>query len=163
MQTTYWGRGRPLLPFLGNRRNLQKDLLQIVPWSKLHWYFFLPSNTCSPWERRQIHLAHPWLWSNIAFKIEGNGNNALFVKLSGDIKYYLWILSKKGEPGFLYRNNFCTISELYLKQGQIGLERSVSWSLIPIHGPRGSKGRPTGSQGVKGSLMGSRISTTENS
>ena len=36
------------------------------------------------------------------------------------------------------------------KQGQIGLERSASWSLIPIHGPRGSKGRPTGSRGVKG-------------
>ena len=25
------------------------------------------------------------------------------------------------------------------KQGQIGLERSASWSLIPIHGPGGSK------------------------
>ena len=37
-----------------------------------------------------------------------------------------------------------------IKQGQIGLERSASWSLIPIHGPRGSKGRHSGSQGVKG-------------
>ena len=35
------------------------------------------------------------------------------------------------------------------QQGQIGLERSASWSLIPIHGSRGSRG-PTGSQGVKG-------------
>ena len=56
------------------------------------------------------------------------------------------------------------------KQGQIGLERSRIWSLIPIHGPSGSRGsirgprgsgiglqgprrsrgRPTGSQGVNG-------------
>ena len=46
------------------------------------------------------------------------------------------------------------------KQGQIGIERSARWSLIPIHGPRGSGiglqgprgsgGRPKGSQGIKG-------------
>ena len=46
------------------------------------------------------------------------------------------------------------------KQGQIGIERSARWSLIPIHGPRGSgiglqgprgsRGRPKGSQGIKG-------------
>ena len=39
---------------------------------------------------------------------------------------------------------------LYNKQGQIGLERSASWSLIPIHGRRGSRGMPSGSLGVKG-------------
>ena len=36
------------------------------------------------------------------------------------------------------------------KQGQIGIERSASWSLIPIYGPRGSRGMPSGSLGVKG-------------
>ena len=37
-----------------------------------------------------------------------------------------------------------------LQQGQIGLDRSASWSLIPIHGRRGSGGMPFGSLGVKG-------------
>ena len=48
---------------------------------------------------------------------------------------------------------FCCKSPLGLganKQGQIGPERSTRWSLILIHGPRGSRDRPTGSQGVKG-------------
>ena len=32
---------------------------------------------------------------------------------------------------------------LQIKQGQIGLKRSESLSLIPIHSPRGSRGGPT--------------------
>ena len=45
---------------------------------------------------------------------------------------------------------FQVISKLLImKQGQIGLEGSGSWSLILIHGPRRSRGKPTGSQGVK--------------
>ena len=39
---------------------------------------------------------------------------------------------------------------MWTKQDQIGLDRSVSPSLIPIQGPRESIGRPTGSMGVKG-------------
>ena len=39
----------------------------------------------------------------------------------------------------------CTNATL-LKQGQIGLERSASWSLIPINGPRGSRGGGRSSQ-----------------
>ena len=45
-----------------------------------------------------------------------------------------------------------------LKQGQIGLERSATWfrftvpggQRVGLQGPRGSRGRPTGSQGAKG-------------
>ena len=33
------------------------------------------------------------------------------------------------------------INSLHNIQGQIGLERSANWSLIPIHGPRGSRGK----------------------
>ena len=53
----------------------------------------------------------------------------------------------------------CKWANLF-EQGQIGPERSAGWSLIPIHGPRGrgvglvgprgSRGVPTGPQGVKG-------------
>ena len=68
------------------------------------------------------------------------------IKLPLHLKYFEFIVaSKKSKQAWcLHCISFPD------KQDQIGIDRSTSWSLIPIQGPRRSRGRPTESQGVKG-------------
>ena len=74
--------------------------------------------------------------------------NSLQLSLNRLNKFKSWALLGLSIPFYFVDDMY--FSRTQLKQGQIGLERSASWSLIPIHGPRGSRGRPKGSQGVKG-------------